>query len=74
MRFQPRSTVKCARSYSMDQAAELERARALAREAIALCESIGHHLAASHLQHALDVMHDSTDDPVRERPTPAASY
>ncbi|MCW3837743.1 hypothetical protein ACFQ1E_16990 [Sphingomonas canadensis] len=40
----------------MTRKADIERARALAAEAIALCDQLGLDLPAAHFQHGLDTM------------------
>lgn len=42
-----------------DGETDLELARSLAREAISLCERLGHHVAAAHLQLGLDLIDEA---------------
>lgn len=54
----------------MSKGADIERAKALAAEAIALCDELGFDLPAAHLQMGLDMLPQANPNVVREERAP----
>lgn len=54
----------------MTKGSDIERAKALAAEAIALCDELGYDLPAAHLQMGLDMLPKSGPAVLREERAP----
>lgn len=54
----------------MSKGADIERAKALAAEAIALCDELGFDLPAAHLQMGLDMLPQASSNVLREERAP----
>ena len=54
----------------MTKGSDIERAKALAAEAIALCDELGFDLPAAHLQMGLDMLPQASSNVLREERAP----